>query len=88
MQICLLHRTCTKLHCATAGGSNRHMSTLHPEEALEPYPKLPRPRKKRASPVAPPSALELGPLAGTLCARELRALCSVTVCAVPVRCRC
>ena len=60
---------CTMLHYTTAGGSNRHMSTLHPEEALEPYPKLPRPRKKRASPVAPLSALELGPLAGTLCAR-------------------
>jgi hypothetical protein len=67
---------CPMLHYTTAGGSNRHMSALHPEEALEPYPKLPRPRKKRASPVAPVSALELGPLAGTLCARELRALCS------------
>ena len=79
---------CTKLHYATAGGSNRHMSTLHPEENLEPYPKLPRPRKKRASPVAPPFALELGPLAGTLCARELRALCIAPVCVASVRCRC
>jgi hypothetical protein len=78
---------CTMLHYATAGGSN-HMSTLHPEEALEPYPKLPRHRKKRAPPAAPPSALELGPLAGTLCARELRALCRASVCAASVRCRC
>ncbi len=61
------------------------MSTLHPEEALEPYPKLPKPRKKRASPVAPPSALELGLLAGTHSARELRALYSAPVCVVSVR---
>ena len=56
---------CTKLHYATAGGSNRHMSTLHPEEDLEPYPVLVKPRKKRAPPAVPVSASELAPLDGT-----------------------